>query len=434
MKWFYDKYSFLQMLTASICDTVTQQTAAWKVFLLDMYEVQATTKAAYESHLAEENSSALLKLKELESQRASDDHSKFEKLYRKKFAKEGTKRKLHFLVMLEDIHTVLTDSDSQFKYSRFMKTIRDECALRDDYNKRESFIALKDYQKGLTDLGPFGVAPCKNPKQFFRAVTEPGNHPNGEPYYGYLELHHEPTRQQFYNIFGFSWYKMNFSRLTPMSVSQHTADKLHVPLSAAQFAWVFPNINDTLVEQVKDPERKRKIDNYKKGEDAITCIMATGGFAYFDKNGEFLAVNGIFLFGDDMFFDGPYAFPEHKLVEYFENLGDDSNPNTMQEVTVPFLRNVFGCDKFGWIAQDEELGINNGAFYYLYREEDNKAPNYFKFLDFEQAKLSKLKNNNTPGIQYLGMLFKRFKDEWGMEDKIEVRRANLSTADPTEFE
>lgn len=424
--WFYEKASFLTMLSEGVCEVITQQTEAWKEFLLVLYEVNDVTKEAYNKHLDEENKSSMLKLKDLEARRCQRELPHYEKRYKKKYKKQGTREQLKFLVTVEDIYKLVRDTEVGYAYKKFTEEIRGNCGLKEDYTRRESFLGLKNYQKGLTDLGPFGVSPLKNPKEYFTAQTEPGEYPNGEKYLGYLELTHESTRRKFTDVFGFRWYKCNMSSMTPVSVSSRGRIELSIPENATQFCWVFPNIDDTIVEKETDEEKLARINNYKKGTDAITCVMATGGFAYFDSKKNFLGVNGIYLFGDDMFFDGPYEFPEEKLREYFDD-GNEEEAARMKDVTVPFLRDVFGCDKFGWIASDKDLNISNGAFYYQY-DDEGKDPNYFKVLDFEQAKLKKLKNNNTPGIQYLDMLWDRFKEEWGQEDRLEDFRRALSTA------
>lgn len=425
-EWFYEKSSFLTMLSESVCEAITNQSNAWRDFLLELYGVNEATKEAYIKHLDEENTRSMLKLKDLEARRCAEELSVYEKLYNKKYKSKGTREQLKFLVTVEDIYKLVQDTEVGYSFKKFAQEIKGNCGLQDNYTRRESFLALKDYQKGLTDLGPFGVSPLKNPKSYFTAETNAGEHPNGEKYLGYLELVHAPTRRHFTDVFGFRWYKCNMSTMTPISVSANGRGALSIPEGATQFCWVFPNIDDTIVAKETDEDKLDRINTYKKGTDAITCIMATGGFAYFDSKKRFLGVNGIYLFGDDMFFDGPYEFPKEKIKEYFSN--EEEEAARMKDVTVPFLRDVFGCDKFGWIASDEDLEISNGAFYYLY-DDEGKAPNYFKFLDFEQAKLKKLKNNNTPGIQYLDMLWDRFKDEWGQEDRIEDFRRALSRLD-----
>ena len=425
-EWFYEKASFLTTLSQGVCEVITDQTEKWRDFLLVLYEVNEVTRDAYIKHLEEENKQSMLKLKDLEARRCQRELSLYEKRYKKHYSKQGTRAQLKFLVTVEDIYKLVRDTEVGYSFKKFTEEIRTNCGLQENYTRRESFLGLKDYQKGLTDLGPFGVSPLKNSKEYFRAETSAGEHPDGSKYLGYLELTHGATQRRFTDVFGFRWYKCDMSTMTKISVSARGRGELSIPEGATHFCWVFPNIDDTIVAQETDEEKLKKINTYKKGTDAITCIMATGGFAYFDAKKNFLGVNGIYLFGDDMFFDGPYEFPEDKIQEYFESAEEE--PARMKDVTVPFLRNVFSCDKFGWIAQDEDLQISNGAFYYLY-EDNRSAPNYFKFLDFEQAKLKKLKNNNTPGIQYLDMLWDRFKSEWGQEDRIEDFRRALSSAD-----
>ena len=457
--WDRERDFFNTKLALEIKDKIYDLCRKWRQWLSELYGIGAKTKAAYELHLEEQELLNKRRLFNREVNIVALSLGKFQEEFKARFGKltpdNATELRPRMLLFkLEDVLTfftppkdggeVMTPTDNSLaeklkKVLTGLMTLKTKVAAgleQHNLTPADGVASLEELQsmqfsatyQGLTDIGPFGIAPLDGARSKFKVFEEKQDSDGVEKVVRYLELEDDKELGQFEDLFGTERAALR-CKLTELSEVTLTSRKqrngLGIPKNAEFYAWVFPCVNASKVAQVeKEPSLLMslgvtKVDeileySYKATTDPIKAILITGGYAYFDRRKKFIAANGLTPYGDVLFFSGPFKFPpgffggrEGETVERAAAL------ENMQEVTIPdMLKEPTCCARFGWLAREPSLRIFDGSFYYTYTEASGHEPNYFILMRSEDVQVVRPKYNDTPSIQYLDSLKELKKSAW----------------------
>ena len=472
--WTRERDLFNTRLALTIRNQLFELCEKWRLWLGDLYGIGTKVKAAYERHIEEQEILNRRRLFNRELDLAPEVLERLQRQFRQWVAKAGNDEteefKPHMLLFkVEDVIKFFrppaggneplspTEVKAAAKLQRTMEgllKLKDEVITalerRGTLPERDldSLEELKSFEfgaifQGLWDIGPFGIARLEQARSKFRVLTnvvQGSVEGETEKVERYLELDDDKELKQFESVFGTErvTLKCKITELTKVTLTSAKQRKLlGIPKLAKYYAWVFPCVNASKVAQVESEPSLlmslglTKVDemleySYKATTDPIKAILITGGYAYFDKKKQLLAVNGLTPYGDVLFFAGPFAFPSGSFERGRSNQNgresgeeeekedaDTLKLDDMQEVTIPdMLKEPICCAKFGWLAEAPSLGINDGSFYYTYTKESGHDPNFFVLMRSEDVQVVRPRYNDTPSLQHLDYLKELKKASW----------------------
>lgn len=341
---------------------------------------------------------ARMKEKEEYENNSSNDRKKVDDKLNK--AEKAFQRKLEYV---KD-HIIPDGQESTMELvltaKKFLETNLDQQLLEDDDK-------IWPHQEGLPGLGPFGFVDLPQPNEYLLVEK------NGEKY---------SLNEVAYLIDGMEQYRgaeAITSKPYKISVNKELQKAWNIPKNVTHYRWFFP------LEHKEAELASDEVDWADEVESPLHVLAKYGGFVYFHSE-TVVSAKGV-LFGDDLFFDGPYFIPN---PDAFTTLKDKMRAVTLQ----PLLDQ--DAIKFAWIMEENERAALfksekdfietewafRGAFIYEYDNtkeyKDENRRNYFQLLTSADLKIKTQKNVNNAVMHKIKLLIDQHKGEWeSREDK-----------------
>lgn len=455
--WRFQRKAFLEEHSKELYEKMEEQMHLWKEFLIKAYAVAPEVKKAFNRHLDLEERRARQALVDVEP--LSDigfKNDQYIQVLKNMYEDRDQERiqRSDFLLLRIQVN-IVQDILGLYELAKdyggrlpVKHTIVDtvHTFLNETVDKKilEDDETVWPHQKGLKDFGPFEAITLKQPTRYIEVFPDKDKSGN-------MRYRIKPEYFMVKTMHIFEGTLGKATKLHKVSFSPHIRKVLNIHKSATHFAWFFPVWAPA---EIEEDVLKRFI---KKGEalandgSPLHALVLYGGFGYFNAEGDLIDLKGV-VFGDDLFYDGPYFVQNAGAFEKLDEAGV-----RMEKVTFNRYRKEGAAD-YGFVnggdstlmklpQHKEDFGPQQweftGAFFFRYdntqHPEWDEADyfkggrrSYFQELTFDELDLKTQKNNNTPVLNKLKYLAGRYEQEWTRE-RFERKRAEEEDANISSY-